>query len=137
MKKIWHPWHLWECYKYGFYSSCSDMGITKEEGQERYKDFFGDLQKFEKALIMIVGDWKYSCEHFLTDIGRNRIAWLGQASMVYATGTPAESRGGFKLLNEKQQQKADALALRYLKKWEHEQVNNRIYKQMEIPWISK
>jgi hypothetical protein len=47
----------------------------------------------------------------------NRIAWLGQAAMCYATGVPSVFRGGFFLLSEKQQEAANRLALEYLNKW--------------------
>jgi hypothetical protein len=47
----------------------------------------------------------------------NRIAWLEQAAMCYATGVPATFRDGFNLLSEEQQQKANEIALTYLNKW--------------------
>jgi hypothetical protein len=47
----------------------------------------------------------------------NRIAWLGQASLCYATGIPSTYRTGFHLLNEEQQEKANNIALEYLNKW--------------------
>ena len=47
----------------------------------------------------------------------NRIAWLGQAAMCYATGIPAAYRSGFYLLSEKQQREANETALIYLNKW--------------------
>ena len=47
----------------------------------------------------------------------NRIAWLGQAAMCYATGVPAIYRGGFNLLSKEQQDTANETALIYLNKW--------------------
>jgi hypothetical protein len=47
----------------------------------------------------------------------NRIAWLGQAAMCYATGIPAAFRSGFFLLTETEQIAANELALIYLNKW--------------------
>jgi hypothetical protein len=137
MRKIWHPWHLWECCKAGLYLSCADTGTTKEDAQEQYRVFLSDIPRFEEALIGVTSEWRYSCEHFLTDTNRNRIAWLGQASMAYAAGIPSEARGGFKLLTEQQQKDADALALKYLKIWENENTDNGIYKQMELPGIPR
>jgi len=128
-KKIWHPWTKWECYKAGFYSSFNELGITKEEAQEQYRIFLSDLYLFEKALKNVISKWAFSCEHFLTDTNRNRIAWLGQASMAYAKGIPSEAKGGFKLLTRGQQKKADALAFRYLLLWEkrYARKNQKIY----------
>lgn len=131
MKKIWHSWDKWECCKYGFYSSFDDLDITKEEAQEKYREFLSDLSRFEQALIGVINEWNFSCEHFLTNTSINRIAWLGQASCAYAMGIPAEARGGFKLLTEQQQKEADSLALKYLKIWENAQKNKSIHKKME------
>jgi hypothetical protein len=123
MKKIWHPWYKWECYKAGFYSNCRDIGMTKHNAKEQYRLFLSDLDLFESILKQAITKWEYSCEHFLTDKNRNRIAWLGQASMAFYKNIPAEARGGYKLLTNKQQQEADKLALKYLKIWENANQN--------------
>jgi hypothetical protein len=47
----------------------------------------------------------------------NRIAWLGQASMCYATKIPSKYSSGFYLLTDKEQDKANRSALEYLNKW--------------------
>jgi hypothetical protein len=47
----------------------------------------------------------------------NRIAWLGQASLCYKHGIPAEFRGGYGLLTEAQQLAADEAALSALNAW--------------------
>lgn len=117
MKKIWHPWHKWECAKAGFYSSFADIGINKELAQDQYREFLSDIDMFEGTLKLVVSEWKYSCEHFLSDSNRNKIAWLGQASMAYIAGIPAEARAGYKLLTDTQQIEADNMAERYLNIW--------------------
>jgi hypothetical protein len=117
VKKVWHPWYKWECAKAGFYSSFAEVGISKETAQDQYREFLSDLELFEETLKLVISEWKYSCEHFLTDQNRNRIAWLGQASMAYVAGIPAEARSGYKLLTEDQQVKADNMANKYLSIW--------------------
>jgi hypothetical protein len=47
----------------------------------------------------------------------NRIAWLGQASMCYATGIPSKYCSGFNLLSDEQKHHANEIALVYLNKW--------------------
>lgn len=131
MKKIWHHWEKWECAKAGFYSEFKDIVVTKSEAKQQYKEFLSDLTRFEKALIAVTTAWKYSCEHFLTGSGINKIAWLGQASCAYALGLPAEARGGFKLLSEDEQKAANALALKYLKRWERAQKNSAVSLEVE------
>lgn len=117
MKKVWHPWHKWECFKSGFYSSFAEIGITKDQAQDQYREFLSDLEMFEETLKLVISEWVHSCEHFLSDSNRNKIAWLGQASMAYIAGIPSEARAGYKLLTEKQQFDADQLADKYLQVW--------------------
>lgn len=114
--RIFHTYDKWECHAAGFYKPSMD-GVTKQQGEEMYRSFLSDLQRFEDALIGVTNEWKHSCEHYLTNPAMNRIAWLGQASMCYATGVPSAYRGGFGLLTEEQKEQANELALKYLNKW--------------------
>jgi ParB-like chromosome segregation protein Spo0J len=114
--RIFHKWHKWECYKAGFYNT-SKNGMTREQCEKAYSVFLSDTKKFTAALEHIITEWKYSCEHYLTNKSFNRIAWLGQAAMCYAMDIPATYRGGFYLLSEKQQNEANEVALIYLNKW--------------------
>lgn len=82
MKKIWHHWEKWECYKHGFYNSSPPSGISSDQAKEMYRKFLSDLNKFENALKKVIKEWKYSCEHFLTNSSINKIAWLGQAIVI-------------------------------------------------------
>ena len=115
-KRIFHTYDKWECHKAGFYNS-HVTGKTKEECEKAYCDFLADLGAFEKALKAVTTKWVNSCEHYLTNASMNRIAWLGQASMCYATGVPSIFCAGFHLLSEKQQNEANLMALKYLNKW--------------------
>jgi hypothetical protein len=114
--RIFHTWEKWECYKAGFYAERLD-GMKQEDGEELYRTFLADLGAFESALAGVVSEWKYSCEHYLTNDRMNRIAWLGQASVCYALGIPSMCRGGYHRLTPDQQVAADMLALKYLNQW--------------------
>jgi ParB-like chromosome segregation protein Spo0J len=114
--RVYHTWEKWECFRAGFYAERCE-GMTQEEGEEKYREFLADLDKFRDALEHVVGEWKYSCEHYLTNDRMNRIAWLGQASVAYALGIPSLCRGGYHRLTEEQKKAADDLALEYLNKW--------------------
>jgi hypothetical protein len=88
-----------------------------------------DFILFEKSIISIFENWQKSCENFLTWENINRIAWIGQASACYTIGLPSIYKGGFWLLSESQQMKANELALKYLKKWinENDKENKCLY----------
>ncbi len=114
--RVFHTYEKWECHKAGFYETCKE-GMNKKECEEAYRDFLADKKRFSKAVASVIKEWKNSCEHYLTNSGMNRIAWLGQAACCYATGIPSAFRSGFFLLTEKQQQEADQIALDALNQW--------------------
>lgn len=115
-ERIFHTHDKWECHKAGFYASKKE-GLTSEQCQNMFADFLQDDDKFREALEAITTQWKHSCEHYLTNKAMNRIAWLGQAAMCYATGVPSVFCSGFNLLTQEQQDRANETALEYLNKW--------------------
>jgi hypothetical protein len=114
--RIFHTYHKWECFKAGFYNTVVE-GKTKAQCEEEYRVFLSDVPRFKDALQHVIAEWKHSCEHYLTNSSMNRIAWLGQAAMCYATGIPCAFRGGFFLLTEQQQADANQAALEALNGW--------------------
>ena len=114
--RIFHTYDKWECHKAGFYASKKD-GMTAEECKTAYANFLRNSELFEETLQKVISEWKYSCEHYLTNKAMNRIAWLGQASVCYATGVPSVFCSGFNQLTDEEQEKANAIALIYLNKW--------------------
>jgi ParB-like chromosome segregation protein Spo0J len=114
--RVFHTYDKWECFKAGFYATTKE-GMTEAQCKEAYRAFLADISRFSDALGHVIVEWKNSCEHYLTNVAMNRIAWLGQASMCYATGVPATFRGGFCLLSQDEQKRANEAALEYLNKW--------------------
>lgn len=114
--RIFHTFDKWECYKNGFYDTHKE-GMTKEDCELEYARLLSDEQQFRNALNGVITEWVHSCEHYLTNISMNRIAWLGQASLCYAKKIPSIFKGGFHLLSEQQQDNANKIAFEYLNKW--------------------
>lgn len=114
--RIFHTHDKWECHKAGFYASKKD-GLTSDECVNMFAEFLKDDERFKNALKGVISDWKHSCEHYLTNKAMNRIAWLGQAAMCYATGVPSVFCSGYNLMSEEEQDKANNIALDYLNKW--------------------
>jgi len=126
--RIFHTYDKWECHKAGFYKSTVE-GMTKKQAEEAFADFFRQEGLFAEVIENVIKEWKHSCEHYLTNRSMNRIAWLGQASVCYHTGIPSVFAGGWFLLTEKEQEKANKTALIYLNKWLKE--NNREELELE------
>jgi ParB-like chromosome segregation protein Spo0J len=114
--RIFHTYDKWECEKAGFYAQKVD-GMTADECREAYRSFLADPDRFRAAATCVIQEWENSCEHYLTNFAMNRIAWIGQASMCYATGVPSKFCGGFNLLTPEQQQEANEVALDVLNDW--------------------
>ena len=111
-----HTFDKWECHKAGFYKSTKD-GMTAQQCREAYADFLRDSDRFDAALSKVTTEWVHSCEHYLTNKSMNRIAWLGQAGMCYATGVPSMFCSGFNLLSEAEQEAANMVAFKWLNRW--------------------
>lgn len=120
--RIFHTYDKWECYKAGFYKSKKD-GWTKEQCEEEFKRILSDEYLFKTILEKVIKEWKYSCEHYLTNKSMNRIAWLGQAAVCYESGVPSIYSGAWFDLSKEKQDTANKIALIYLNKWMQD--NNR------------
>lgn len=117
MERIYHTWDKWECYPSGFYETKPPGAMTPDEAQELYRRLLEDIPEFRRVLGCIIDEWKYSCEHYLSNPNMNRIAWLGQAALAYKYKIPSQFRGGYHLLDADQQVAADLCALDALNEW--------------------
>jgi ParB-like chromosome segregation protein Spo0J len=115
-QRIFHTFDKWECYKAGFYESTKD-GMTHEECERTYADVLSNIELFDSILEKVTTEWKYSCEHYLTNRYMNRIAWLGQASVCYHTGVPSRYSQAWFRLTKEQQEAANAVAHKWLNIW--------------------
>jgi ParB-like chromosome segregation protein Spo0J len=114
--RVFHTYDKWECHKAGLYASCKD-GWTSDECLQQYKVVLSNAELFDSILAKIVVEWKHSCEHYLTNVAMNRIAWLGQAAVCYHSGVPSKFSAGWNLLNTDEQAKANEVALMHLNAW--------------------
>ena len=107
MKQIWHNYELWECHKHGFFSKSN----TKENLHEKVVELFTNPKNTEIFMSKVVQEWKYSCEHNLTNISMNRIAWLGQAACCLYANIPSEiTKQAWHMVPEDYRNQADKIA---------------------------
>ena len=114
--RIFHTYYKWECHKAGFYKSKKE-GWTDKECNMEFKRILSDQKLFGDILSKVLIEWKYSCEHYLTNTAMNRIAWLGQAAVCYYSGVPSKYSGAWMDINENIRNKANKTALKYLNIW--------------------
>jgi ParB-like chromosome segregation protein Spo0J len=125
--RIFHTYEKWECHKAGFYAS-TKKDWTHEQCENEYVRVLTDLELFENILNKLIVEWKYSCEHYLTNKSMNRIAWLGQAAVCYESGVPSRYSSAWFNLTEDQQNEANLTALKALNKW----MEQNEFKQLEL-----
>lgn len=114
--RIFHTYDKWEAVSYGFYD-LKHKKYTKKQCEWMYKSMMCDLQLFNDVLDKVISEWKYSCEHNLTNKSMNRIAWLGQCAMAYKYNVPSIYCSGWQLLTKEEQDAANEVALNALNTW--------------------
>jgi len=115
-ERIFHTYDKWECHKAGFYKNKKE-GWSNEQCENEYIRILSDVNLFAKILGKVIVEWKHSCEHYLTNKSMNRIAWLGQAAVCYESGVPSVYSYAWFKLNDREQNEANKVALKYLNKW--------------------
>ena len=112
MERIFHPYTLWEDFKNGFYE-------PHDEGKiQLVIEMFLSEQKTLESMEYVINNWKYSCEHNLTNQSLNRIAWLGQsACCVYGKVPSKTTMQAWNLLDEQTQNNANKIAQETIDKW--------------------
>lgn len=113
--RIWHPYWLWEENKYNMWGHVE----IRYSWLQRAVEFTSDHKLYGKWMMKVVKDWKYSCEHNLSNIESNRRAWLGHAAVAYYMKCPEDIvRAAWAYLDEKQQQAANDEADKAIAYWE-------------------
>jgi protoheme ferro-lyase len=116
MKRIYHPYWVWEDYKHGFYDNCS--GSVKDKHIEKGIEMFNSKKLTEENMFFVVDNWKYSCEHNLTNPSINKIAYIGQSACCVYAGIPSTvTMELWNMLDKKTQEQANAIAIKTIDRW--------------------
>jgi len=90
------------------------------------KELLVDTELLYLYMKLVARLWPVAAEANLTNTGRNRQAWLGQAAAnMYCMAPEGSTKEAWRLLTEEQQDKANMVADRVIAEWEHD------YKHME------
>jgi hypothetical protein len=116
MKRIYHPYWLWEDYKHGFYENSS--GSNKEKHIEKCLELFNSKELTTEFMFRVVNEWKYSCEHNLTNEAMNKIAYIGQsACCLFASIPNTITMECWSKLSSEIQKQANEIAEKALNHW--------------------
>lgn len=116
MERIYHPYWLWEDFKNGFYDNIS--GEKKKELSFKVIELFNDSKLTKENMMRVINEWKYSCEHNLSNDSMNKIAYLGQGACCLYAGIPNSiTMESWSLLSKERQKKSDKIANEVLEIW--------------------
>lgn len=117
LKRIYHPYWLWEDYKYGFYNNVS--GDEKNRLIQKSVDMFNSKKLTKEFMYRVVNEWRYSCEHNLTNESLNRIAYIGQSACCIFANVPSSlTMEAWSLLDDETKQRSNELAKEVIEHWE-------------------
>lgn len=123
--RIYHPYNLWEDYKAGFYDNVS--GDLKKEMINKVIEFFSNPNLTRSLMMEVVKNWKYSCEHNLTNESMNKIAYIGQAACCIYAGIPSTiTMEAWSKVPKEHQLQADKIALDVLNYWKNQNKNTQL-----------
>lgn len=93
-------------------------GTKRKDFANAAADLMRCPDEFKDAMISAISEWPKSCLHNLSAESINRIAWLGHAGCLLATGSPEEcTRNGWHMLSKDEQDEANRVALEVLTLW--------------------
>lgn len=116
MKRIYHPYWLWECYKNGMWRKESKDYELKVF--DSIVEFTGNHILYGQSMIKAVNSWEHSCDNFLTNLSINRLAYIGHAGCCIEKGYPEYLvRKAWKVLTDEQRSLANKQALKSISVW--------------------
>ncbi len=81
--------------------------------------FTGNHALYGHWMLKVTQDWRFSCEHNLSNETQNRRAWIGHAACAYAKRLPEDVvRQAWSLLSDDQRRLANAAADHAIAEWE-------------------
>lgn len=117
MNRIYHHYSMLEETKAGMWNIPSGQELKRLN--KMALKYMQSIKKFSAGMHRVIKEWKYSCEHNLTIISSNRVAWLGQAAVCLAIGAPEScTRVSWYFLTNEQRDKANQSAEIMIQKWE-------------------
>jgi hypothetical protein len=140
MKRIYHQYKNWECYKYGMFKSTNNMSAPEwHELEDLAIKLLTNEVEFLNAGMRLIKEWKVSCEENLTNINQNRIAYIGQACCCLIHGVPeAITKQAWKQIPIEKQVKANKVAEKIIKIYESQnrEIHSGMGNQMLLQWNS-
>ena len=116
MNRIYHPYWKWEDHKAGFYDNIS--GALKLELIQKGIEMFNSEKLTRENMFFIVDNWRFSCEHNLSNPSMNKIAYIGQGACCIYAGIPSTiTMELWSMLTKEVQDRSNKIALEAIERW--------------------
>lgn len=117
MERIFHPYNLWEDYEFGMYKTTAFM--DQHQLAVECKNLLECKEWLWESMTFVSHNWHYAAEQNLTNLSRNRQAWLGQAACCFSHGAPEYvTKIAWNLLTAEKQAEANSVADEVIADWE-------------------
>ena len=117
MNRIYHHYERLEEFHAGMWKRLT--GDVRKSFIRQAADLMRDPVRFKVSMRQAFDLWPRSCEHNLTSLDSNRIAWLGHAGCCIETGSPEEcTRVAWHTLTQEEQDEANRVAAEVLSVWD-------------------
>jgi len=115
--RIFHHYQDLEEYRNGMWRKAK--GDAKNQYIKKSFELMKNIYLFKDSMRQAIIKWVRSCEHNLTIIPSNRLAWLGHAGCCIYAGSPEEcTRKAWHLLTDEERNNANRAALDVLAEWD-------------------
>lgn len=120
MKRIYHRYEKWEDFQHGMYNKTVNYNELEQENRVKLCiSLLSDQDRFFSVANQILLDWPISTDVNISNVNRNRQAWIGQASCCYEFGVPEFiTRWAWRMMDLEDQKKANNTANKIIKIWE-------------------
>lgn len=126
LKRIYHHYKKWEDFLNGFYSLNEIDNFEENYLIKKCAELLKNADDFYNVMLEVINNWRKSTEVNLTNINRNRQAWLGQASCCYKYNAPEYiTKLAWRLLTKEEQNEANRIADIIIHKWDSNCFNNQ------------
>lgn len=114
--RVYHHYEQLEEARYGLWKRAT--GDERKSQIARAALLMRDAEKFKSAMRAATEKWPLSCEHNLTCLDANRIAWLGHAGCCIGAASGEDAtRAAWHTLSIEEQDAANAAAEVVLMEW--------------------
>lgn len=120
MKRIYHRYEKWEDWQHGMYNKTVDYDEKEQEKRAKMcMQVLSDQERFFKIANSVLDNWVISSDVNLSNVNRNRQAWIGQSACCYELGVPEFiTKWAWRMMELKDQKEANQTANKIIKLWE-------------------